>query len=508
MAQPCSPVSVHPLTVVWGVGGLALAGLGMVAFNLGYVGLYGAFLPLLCVGLLLSVEIGEDFFLSLLLLAGVGTLLYAVGLFALPLVLVSVGVTLPVAVLLHRWGVIALPRTLREDPRPGWRILELLAILQVALLMRYVLYRSGGGGIPLRIGELESLSRFLVGEIGGWVVFAFGYGVQHRLRYGVLYSPRLEFAASLPSLLATGLFLVSPYVAIMTLGLNTFGVTGLYVGTLPVGAAHLLMRTLTTRRLEIERQNLRLQQMNVDLARSERMAAIGQMSSTISHQILQKVGLLGLQCDLLRDLLQDRTVPVEELVREARERVGQLDRAVDDLNATLSDLLVFSRDFALHLHVDSLPTLVREAAEELGAAAAARGIDLVYRCEGEGEGGGSGHMLLPVDRIKLKQAFLNLLTNAIDASPSPGRVEVVVREQGGSVRVAVVDRGPGIAEDHMEHIFAPFFSTKPHGGGLGLTFARKIIELHSGTLVAMNNPDGGATFLAEFPVRPAQGGGA
>lgn len=498
-SRPLAPV--HPMTVVWGVGGLCLAGLGTVAFNLGYLPLYGAFIPLLSLGLLLYVEMGEDFFLSLLLLTTGATLLYAVGLFALPIVVVSVGITMPLALVLHRWGMIVLPRTLQEAPRPGWRLLELLALFLVALFVRYVLYRSGGGGIPLRIGELESLTRFLVGELGGWFVFAFGYGVQHRARYGVLFSPHLEFAASLPALLAMGLFLVSPYVTIMTLGLNTFGVTGLYVSTLPVGAAHLLMRTLTTRRLAIERQNLRLQQMNLDLARSEQMAAIGQMSSTISHQMLQKVGLLGLQCDLLRDLLQDKTVSVDELVREARERVEQLDRAIDDLNTTLADLLVFSRNFSLHLQAASLPTVVREAVEEMRAAAAVRRVELLYRYVSDDEEEGE-EVQLPLDRIKLKQAFLNLLTNALDVSPSFGRVEVVVHKQRERVQVAVVDQGTGIAPEHLPHVFAPFFSTKPHGSGLGLTFARKIIELHQGTLVARNNPDRGATLLAEFPLRP------
>ena len=112
----------------------------------------------------------------------------------------------------------------------------------------------------------------------------------------------------------------------MTLGLNTFGVAGLYVGTLPIGAAHLLMRTLTLRRDEIERQNVRVQTMHLELARSERMAAIGQMSSAISHQILQKVGLLGLQCHLLHDVLGDETAPAETLLSDARERVEQFQR--------------------------------------------------------------------------------------------------------------------------------------------------------------------------------------
>jgi signal transduction histidine kinase len=385
------------------------------------------------------------------------------------------------------------PETIARDVQPRWRVLELLSLLLVTLFARYVLYRAGGGGIPLRIGEFESLTRFLVSEVGGWVVFALGYGMQHRVRYGVLYTPGLDFAASLPSLLATGLFLVSPHVAIMTLGLNTFGLAGLYVGSLPVGAAHILLRTLTLRRSEIERQNLRLQHLNLELARNERLAAIGQMSSAISHQILQKVGLVGLQCALLRDLLHDETVPLDTLLVEGRERVEQLDVAITDLNTTLSDLLIFSRDVALHLEQCSLDPLLRDLTDEVRAAAAARGVGVIYRCE-------SGDAPVRVDRIKLKQAVLNLLTNALEASPGGGQVQVVLRAAGEGVQVAIVDQGPGIPEADLERVFAPFFSTKERGTGLGLTFAQKIVALHNGRLTGRNNLKGGATFVIELPL--------
>jgi signal transduction histidine kinase len=72
------------------------------------------------------------------------------------------------------------------------------------------------------------------------------------------------------------------------------------------------------------------------------------------------------------------------------------------------------------------------------------------------------------------------------------------------MQIAIMDQGPGIAEDDMERLFAPFFSTKKQGSGLGLTFARKIIELHHGTLIAINNSTGGAMFLAELPCAPVR----
>ena len=99
------------------------------------------------------------------------------------------------------------------------------------------------------VGPFSFVLRAGIIEVGGWVIFALGYGMQRRIRYGNLYATEAGFAESFSSLLATGLFLVSPHVAIMTLGLNFFGITGLCVGSLPVGAAHILMRTLYKRRL-------------------------------------------------------------------------------------------------------------------------------------------------------------------------------------------------------------------------------------------------------------------
>ena len=237
--------------------------------------------------------------------------------------------------------------------------------------------------------------------------------------------------------------------------------------------------------------------MHLELARSERMAAIGQMSSAISHQILQKVGLLGLQCHLLHDVLGDETAPAETLLSDARERVEQLDATITDLNTTLSDLLIFSRDFALHLDRSSLDPLLHELTEEVREVATAHRVEVVYRCE-------NGEAPFLFDRIKLKQALLNVLTNALEASPSGGRVELSLRLQGEWVQVAVRDQGVGIPEADLERLFSPFFSTKEKGTGLGLTFAQKIVALHQGRLTARNNPAGGATFLIELPLLSVQ----
>jgi signal transduction histidine kinase len=471
--------------------GLLLAGVGLVAFNLGYIGQYIAFLPLLCLGMVLLVEVADDFFLPLLMLSSAIALVYAVGLFALPLVVLSLALTVPLVRLLRAWGWFVSPQTIRLDPCPGWRTLELLGVLLLALSIRYLFYRAGGGVISLRIGEFEAFTRLVVGELAGWMVFSALYGFQHRLRYGVPFTHSTDFANSFLSLAATGLFLVSPHAVIMSLGLNLFGVTGLYVGALPVGAAHILLRTLTLRRLEIERQNLRLREMAAEQARNERLVAIGQMSSAISHQILQKVGLLGIQCDVVQEGLV--AVPQAEQVDEVREQIRQIDLTVKDLNATLSDLLVFSRDFEPHLYPHSIGEVLAEAVTELNGKSAAKGVS-VFCCQtGERD-------YCWFDRIKLKQALLNLIANAVEASPPGGKVEIQLDTEGtDKVSIAIADEGGGIAPENMENIFSPFFSTKEKGTGLGLTLAQKIIDLHCGRLMVYNNPERGCTFTVDLP---------
>lgn len=487
---------VPPVVLITGLTGAALALLGLVAFNLGYSGLYLAFLPLLSLSIILCVEINEDFFLSLLLCAVASALLYAVGIFALPLVACGALLSLPLMLFLRKWGVLVRTPSAALESRfdSGWRVLDLCGLLLTALFARYLLYRAGGGTIPLHIGEFESLTRFLVSEVGGWFVFALGYRMQQQVYPGRVATTEMDFTGDLPSLLAIGLFLVSPHVAIMTLGLNLFGVAGLYVGSLPVGATHILMRTLTLRRQAIERQNLRLQSMNAEVTRHERLATIGEMSSAISHQLLQKVGLVGLQSSLLRDVLLDDAVSSDERLQEGRERVEQLDVSIADLNATLSDLLIFSKEVSLHRDECCLETLLRDAVSEVQAAAQFRGVRIHCRFS-------SGETLLSLDRIKFKQAILNLLTNAVDASSVGDQVELATQTDGesGDILIRVSDSGPGIAETNLERIFSPFFSTKAQGTGLGLTFTQKIISLHGGQIAAKNNSQGGSAFIIELP---------
>jgi signal transduction histidine kinase len=140
--------------------------------------------------------------------------------------------------------------------------------------------------------------------------------------------------------------------------------------------------------------------------------------------------------------------------------------------------------------------VVEEAASLIAAEARQRRISLQRRLE-------PGLQTLHADGVQIEQVVLNLARNGFDAMQEVDDVRRVLtietRSREGSVEVAVADRGEGIASSDAERIFAPFFSTKPNGLGMGLAICRSIVAAHGGTLWATANEDHGTTFCFSLP---------
>jgi len=107
------------------------------------------------------------------------------------------------------------------------------------------------------------------------------------------------------------------------------------------------------------------------------------------------------------------------------------------------------------------------------------------------------------DKLKVKQAVVNVVRNAIEASPAAAEVLVRCRLADGDVEIAVADNGPGVAAADRAAIFAPFFTTKEEGSGLGLAIAREFAEAHGGAITAETSPSGGAVFVLRLPAHGA-----
>jgi signal transduction histidine kinase len=252
-----------------------------------------------------------------------------------------------------------------------------------------------------------------------------------------------------------------------------------------------MLRRLNDRRLMLEEQNRRLVDLNRELEHRERLSAIGKMSSVVSHQILQQLGVIGLYADLIRHAEDDGGSATA--LAQVRAGAVAIEDALRDVNGVLTDLLVFSKDLRLNLYTHPLVPVLEECADACRAQATARGI--AVRLER------AAPIDVTLDKLKMKQAFVNLLRNAIEASPAGSEVVVRVAPRDGGAAVTICDCGPGIPDDDREAVFAPFFTTKERGTGLGLAIARQFTEAHGGRLwVEPAHPGRGATCITWLPL--------
>ncbi|HOG50097.1 MAG TPA: sensor histidine kinase, partial [Lentisphaeria bacterium] len=112
--------------------------------------------------------------------------------------------------------------------------------------------------------------------------------------------------------------------------------------------------------------------------------------------------------------------------------------------------------------------------------------------------------IAPCSGAELRQVLLNLLLNALDASPPGSTVTLEVKQTADAFEFTVTDQGAGVLVKASEDIFSPFVSTKQHGSGLGLHIAHKIMERHGGSIAWENLPGGGACFRASLPAMPPE----
>ena len=178
------------------------------------------------------------------------------------------------------------------------------------------------------------------------------------------------------------------------------------------------------------------------------------------------------------------------------ERLQVLQREVERMGEILQEFLTFSRPLSpLNAEAVDLPVLCRAVLALLEGAAYTRGVRV--------ELSASGPMPVWCDERKVKQILINLVQNAIEASPRDAAVTVAVGAHGERARVEVRDEGTGIPEAVRAHLFEAGTTTKARGTGLGLALARGLARQHGGELTLENRPEGGCLAVLELPARPA-----
>jgi PAS domain S-box-containing protein len=221
---------------------------------------------------------------------------------------------------------------------------------------------------------------------------------------------------------------------------------------------------------------------------SERLAAVGQMVTGLAHESRNALQRTHACLERLRWRLADRPDAVELLDRAQK--------AQDDLQRLLDQVRAYAAPIAPDLAPLNLADVWREAWDQVTAVALGQAGQLAEDAAGV-------DLTLVGDRFRLGQVFRNLFENAFAACPGRVRVTVACRDASlnrlPALEVAVRDNGPGLDAGQRGRLFEPFFSTRPHGTGLGLPIARRIVEAHGGALTAAEAPPPGAAFVVTLP---------
>jgi len=259
-----------------------------------------------------------------------------------------------------------------------------------------------------------------------------------------------------------------------------------------------LYRELAERLAETNR---RLEQAQAEARRSERLAALGQLSAGLAHEIRNPLGVIKGSAEMLTQKLQAS----DEL---ARELAGYISTEVNRLSALVTEFL----DFARPLHAQPRPADLTALLDRVLQIVAGRFTDKAATAEPVRveRHYASELPLVPLDESLCEQAFLNLVQNAYEAMQDEDhggtlRVDVRLTTQNDreGVELRLADTGPGVAEELREEIFNPFVTTKKTGVGLGLSIVSKIVDGHHGSIHVENAPEGGAAFTLFFPLQEA-----
>jgi signal transduction histidine kinase len=226
----------------------------------------------------------------------------------------------------------------------------------------------------------------------------------------------------------------------------------------------------------------------------EKRDLLERLLARLAHEIRNPLSSLDIHVQLLDEDLAGLAQPLREKLTPRLEIIhGELHR----LESMVDHFLRLAGPSALDLEPIEMLKTITHVCELLRPEAAAREIEILTHFP---------ERLPPVlaDPVRLTQALMNMVINAIQAVERNGKIELAATPTENNLSLIISDNGPGIPEEKLASIFDPYFTTKAEGSGLGLWIAQQIVTAHGGTLKAQNGPAGGAIFTIVLPLKPAQ----
>jgi signal transduction histidine kinase len=233
----------------------------------------------------------------------------------------------------------------------------------------------------------------------------------------------------------------------------------------------------------------KLSRLGSHLSYSQKLAALGKLTSGVAHEIKNPLNAMVIHVALLREKLARGGPP------DAQAHLDTLEQEIRRLDRVIQGFLKFTRPEDLQLTSITFPELLEEVIRLVSAEAERSGIAIETSVA-------SG--LAPVygDRELLQQVFVNLVLNALEAMPDGGRLELSARQAEESIEIVVADTGVGIDPELIDRIFDLYVTTKSKGSGIGLSVVYRIVQLHGGEITVESRKGEGARFLVRLPQAP------
>lgn len=237
-------------------------------------------------------------------------------------------------------------------------------------------------------------------------------------------------------------------------------------------------------RLFMLRNLTQVKQLQEEIRKADRMAAIGHLAAGVAHEVRNPLSSIKGYATYFGSLFAEGS--------DNRQAAEVMTAEVDRLNRVISELLEMARPADIKRKKVEIGGLLESSLRLVKQEAEGAGVKISIAAATE-----IGSFLIDPDR--LTQALINLYVNGIQAMPNGGELKVSTRLQGQNLLLRITDTGAGLPEDGLSQIFTPYFTTKKTGTGLGLAIVQKIVEAHGGTIEVERTGAGGTTFLLTLP---------
>lgn len=226
-----------------------------------------------------------------------------------------------------------------------------------------------------------------------------------------------------------------------------------------------------------------LHRAQTEIAQSEKLAALGYLAAGMAHEIRNPLNSISLFTQLLGQGVDESDIA---------GYLAKILKEVDRIDGIIRKLVHAANRSRLVVDDVRLDQIVRDALDIFSPQIEARQIQVAFSCN-------EPPPPIKADRTELEQIFTNLLMNAVEELPPNGQLSIEITSPEGFIEVRVADNGNGIAPEHLEAIFKPFFSTKTKGTGIGLPVARRIAHLYHGDVIIEQTSRAGTSFLVTIP---------